>query len=91
MLRLFLLNKKTLKTINKITLLFFGLLFVSSLYADNQSLTEQILKLDTKDFNSKIKVIEEISKNESNLNLLALKSILNGKLFIRKSDKKINN
>ncbi len=89
MLRLFLLNKKTLKTINKITLLFFGLLFVSSLYADNQSLTEQILKLDTKDFNSKIKVIEEISKNESNLNLLALKSILNGKLFIRKSDKKI--
>ena len=61
---------------------------IGNLHA-NKSLKEIILKLDTKDFKDKILVIEEIAKNDNDLNLLALKSILEGKLYIRKSDKSI--
>ena len=58
------------------------------LLADNNNLRNYILELDTKNFNNKIVSIEKISKIETDFTLLALKSILNGKLFIRKSDKK---
>ena len=61
---------------------------IGNLHA-NKSLKEIILKLDTKDFKDKILVIEEIAKTDNDLNLLALKSILEGKLYIRKSDKSI--
>ena len=61
---------------------------IGNLHA-NKSLKEIILKLDTKDFKDKILVIEEIAKTDNDLNLLALKSILKGKLYIRKSDKSI--
>ena len=57
--------------------------------ADNNNLRNHILELDTKDFNKKIVSIEKISEIKTDLSLLTLKSILNGKLFIRKSDKKI--
>ena len=73
----------------KIILLSLNLFCINFLCADNQTLKEQILKLDTKDFKNKILFIEEISKNSSDYTLQALKSILNGTLYIRKSDKKI--
>ncbi len=59
------------------------------LLADNNNLRNHILELDTQDFNKKIISIEKISEIKTDLSLLTLKSILNGKLFIRKSDKKI--
>ena len=73
----------------KIILLSLNLFCINFLCADNQTLKEQILKLDTKDFKNKILFIEEISKNSSDYTLQALKSILKGTLYIRKSDKKI--
>ena len=47
------------------------------------------MKLDTKNFDKKISVIEEISQNNSALKLTVLKGILSGKIFIRKSDQEI--
>ena len=72
-------------------ILFFIYSFFSSavVLADEISLKTQILKLDTKDFEKKISIIEEISFNKSEFTLAALKGILNGRIFIRKSDKSI--
>ena len=72
-------------------ILFFIYSFFSSplVLADEISLKTQILKLDTKDFEKKISIIEEISFNKSEFSLSALKGILNGRIFIRKSDKSI--
>ena len=72
-------------------ILFFIYSFFSSavVLADEISLKTQILKLDTKDFEKKISIIEEISFNKSEFALSALKGILSGRIFIRKSDKSI--
>jgi len=77
-----------LKFYIKIVFFFLGFFLIGNLHA-NKSLKEIILKLDTKDFKDKILVIEEIAETDNDLNLLALKSILEGKLYIRKSDKSI--
>ena len=69
-----------------ITLSFLCLRFA---YSDNLELKEQILQLDTKDFKKKNTIIEKISQIEGDFSLIVLKSILDGKLYIRKSDKKI--
>ena len=68
-------------------ILFFIYSFFSSavVLADEISLKTQILKLDTKDFEKKISIIEEISFNKSEFALSALKGILSGRIFIRKS------
>lgn len=65
------------------------ILFCSNLKADNNKLENLILKLDTKNFQKKIDVIEEIFNIDTNYSLLTLKSIQEGKLYIRKSDKKV--
>ena len=77
-----------MKFYTKIVFFFLSFFLIGNLHA-NKSLKEIILKLDTKDFKDKILVIEEIAKTDNDLNLLALKSILEGKLYIRKSDKSI--
>lgn len=77
--------KKYLKIIPFLLHLF----FLGVLQADNEKLKELVLELDTKDFKSKITTIEKISSYKSDFTLKALKSILNGKLYIRKSDKKL--
>ena len=77
----------------KIIIKFFYVILVFTnlnyLLANNNNLRNHILELDTKDFKKKIVSIEKISEIKTDLSLLTLKSILNGKLFIRKSDKKI--
>ncbi len=60
-----------------------------NLNADNDKLKKQILELDTKDFKKKVSIIEKISEVNTKYTLLTLKSILNGKLYIKKSDKRI--
>ena len=62
---------------------------VNFLLADNNKLRDYILELDTKDFNEKIITIENISRIKTDLSLKTLKSILEGRLFIRKEDRKI--
>ena len=62
---------------------------VNFLLADNNKLRDYILELDTKDFNEKIITIENISQIKTDLSLRTLKSILEGRLFIRKEDRKI--
>ena len=78
-----------LKVIIKFFFIFLVLANFNYLFADNNKLKNSILELDTKDFNKKIITIENIAKIKTDLSLLALNSILNGKLFIRKEDKKI--
>jgi len=78
-----------LKSIIKFFYIFLVLANCNYLFADNNKLKNSILELDTKDFNKKIITIENIAKIKTDLSLLALNSILNGKLFIRKEDKKI--
>ncbi|MDA9558937.1 urea ABC transporter permease subunit UrtB [Alphaproteobacteria bacterium] len=73
----------------KIILILFSFAHFNSAFADNDLLKKYILELDTKDFKKKISVIEKISEVDTDYSLHALKSILNGKLFIRKSDQKI--
>ena len=73
----------------KIILFLLHLFFLGALQADNKKLKELVLELDTKDFKSKITTIEKISSNKSEFTLKTLKAILNGKLYIRKSDKKL--
>ena len=78
-----------LKSIIKFFYIFLVLANCNYLFADNNKLKNSILELDTKDFKKKISIIEKISEMNADHSLHALKSILNGKLFIRKSDKKI--
>ena len=73
----------------KIVLVFLNLICINNLAAENEQLKEKILKLETKDFKKKINIIEKISEIDTDYSLHTLKSILEGKLFIRKSDKKI--
>ncbi len=72
---------------------FFYILLVCTnfnyVFAESDKLKEYILELDTKNFNEKIISIEKIAEIKTDLSLFTLKSILNGKLFIRKADKKI--
>ena len=60
---------------------------INYLLADNNKLKDYILELDTKDFNKKVITIEKISQIKTDLSLRTLKSILEGKLFIRKEDR----
>ena len=62
---------------------------VNLLLADNNELRDYILELDTKDFSEKIITIENISLIKTDLSLRTLKSILEGRLFIRKEDRKL--
>jgi urea transport system permease protein len=78
-----------LNIILKIIFFLFSLIHFNSVFADNDLLKKYILELDTADFKKKISIIEKISEVDTDYSLHALKSILNGKLFIRKSDKKI--
>ena len=73
----------------KIILIILSFVCLQSAYSDNFDLKDQILQLDTKNFKKKITIIEKISQIEGDFSLIALKSILDGKLYLRKSDKKI--
>ena len=73
----------------KIIFILFSFAHLNSAFSDNDLLKKYILELDTKDFKKKISIIEKISEVDTDYSLHALKSILNGKLFIRKSDQKI--
>ena len=78
-----------MKIYYKIILFFSCFFFLNPILSNDQNLKNLILKLDTKDFKKKILVIEEIYLNKSDFTLAALKNILNGNLFIRKSDSSI--
>ena len=69
--------------------IFYWLLLINYLLADNNELKDYILELNTQDFNKKVITIEKISQIKTDLSLRTLKNILEGRLFIRKSDSKI--
>ncbi len=78
-----------MKIIIKIIIILINFIYLNPLSAENKKLTELILLLDTKDFKKKINIIERIAEGNSDYSLLTLKNILDGKLYIRKSDKTI--
>ena len=78
-----------MKSFFKIIFFVINFLTVDTLLANKEEIKEQILSLDTKDFKKKIFLLQQIADNKNEFSLKALKSILEGKLYIRKSDKKI--